>query len=576
MQKIRLRLVRQHAPWLVAAAVFGVCAWLTAWQEPEHEQQAFVLALLFCTFGMLLFAFGRVAIALVLSGGLFLALKSLSVLKLRYLDSPLEAADFIYYVRTSLWDTVRRYPHLLGLGITLILVVPPLLWLIWRWDLRVFPRVRRGVRLLLRAAGVAVFALFFEFCLWPAGPFAAVHARGVWEKLSDDAQLTNFFVNINDERVSMPAMSDDATAAAAWQGSTAGRPGVRPAPYPDIVQVLEESTFDPADFDACTVPYCHVAMLGVDANTRGHGMLRVHTFGGGTWVSEFAALTGMPHDIFGPGGSYAPFVLAPHVHDSLPLQLKRLGYLTVAIYPTNGAFLNGRNAYQFYGVDHMYDAIQLKMDEWEQSDTQMFQAAKQVYDQLTRDGTRKPGQPVFMMILTINQHGPHNIDPRPTLPPPFNHPVLQGLDTASAFNFDTYLARLRDSDTGMQLLEHDFLQRSQPTLLVHFGDHQPSFDGLIRPLQRHLPDGLRPYQDYLTYYTVKTNFPTAPLPSYPMLDIAYLPGMVLQAAGLPEDAYFTANTMLRDRCNGLYMDCPLTDLIKSYHGWIFGHLHVYQ
>ncbi len=576
MPKLLFRLLRNHAPWLLAVVFFCVCLWLTAWQEPEREQQAFVTALLLCVAGVLLFVFGRVATALVVAGGLFLALKGLSVLKLRYLDSPLEAADFVYYLRTSLWDTLQRYPHLLGLGLTLAVSVPLLLWLVWRWDLRLFPRLRRGPRWGVRVVGIVVCAALFQLCLRPAGPFAAVHARGVWEKLSDDAQLTNFFANIDDERVNLPSMADQGGAETTWQASLSGRPGTRPAPYPDIVQVLEESTFDPSDFDACTVSYCHVAMLGVDDATRGHGRLRVHTFGGGTWVSEFAALTGMPHDIFGPGGAYAPFVLAPHVRDSLPRQLQRLGYLTVAIYPTNGAFLNGRNAYRAYGVDHMFDAVQLKMDEWEQSDTQMFQAAKQVYDQLSRDGTRKPGQPVFMMILTINQHGPHNIDPRPTLPPPFNHPVLQGLDEASAFNFDTYLARLRDSDTGMQLLEHDFLQRPQPTVLVHFGDHQPSFDGLIRPLQRHLPEALRPYQDYLTYYTIKSNFPGPALPSYPMLDIAYLPGLVLQAAGLPEDAYFAASAMLRERCQGLYTDCPQADLVKSYHAWIFKRLQVYQ
>ncbi|WP_449422143.1 sulfatase-like hydrolase/transferase [Rhodanobacter lindaniclasticus] len=66
-------------------------------------------------------------------------------------------------------------------------------------------------------------------------------------------------------------------------------------------------------------------------------MLRTHSFGGGTWVSEFASLTGMPQDIFGPGGMYAPYLLAPHVRDTLPQLLRRLGYRTIAIYPTVGS-----------------------------------------------------------------------------------------------------------------------------------------------------------------------------------------------------------------------------------------------
>ena len=85
---------------------------MTALREPDLLQQAFVIALMVCAFGMLLFAFARPATALVVSGGLFLGLNFLSVLKLRYLDSPLMPADFIYYARSSLLETLGHYPHL--------------------------------------------------------------------------------------------------------------------------------------------------------------------------------------------------------------------------------------------------------------------------------------------------------------------------------------------------------------------------------------------------------------------------------------------------------------------------------
>jgi len=413
--------------------------------------------------------------------------------------------------------------------------------------------------------------LAFLVCMLPSGPFAQVHNRGVWEKLSDDAQLTNFFINFDDARVHLPAMSSDAIAEQQWGSTAQGEPGSAHPPYPDIVQVLEESTFDPSIFTACGAPECHLPMFQPDARTRGTGVLRTHTFGGGTWVSEFATLTGMPQDIFGPGGMYAPYVLAPHVRDALAMQLRRLGYLTIAIYPTEGSFINGRNAYKSYGFDHLYDVNELKLDEWEETDKQMFDAAKRVYDQV-----KKPGQPVFIMILTINQHGPHDDLPLAQLPAPFNRGLLTGLSPAATINFSAYLSRLHDSDVAMRGLEHDFLDRAQPTLLVHFGDHQPSFEGMIRPMARTLPAALQPYRDYLTYYMLKSNYPGTPLPNYPMMDIAFLPSMLLQAAGLPTDPYFSALNDLRTRCNGLYDDCRIPGLIDSYHAWTFGRLHVYQ
>lgn len=570
MRRIRVRPTRAAVVTLSALLFFAGCLAATAMQEPLPLQQAFIAALMLCTVGVCLFLWARVAMALLVGGGLFLMLKFVSVLKLRYLESSLMPSDFIYYASTSLVDTLRHYPHLYVLGIGLCVGLPPLLYLVWRWDWRLpgrlSPRRAVGVRLV----GTALSVLAFWLCMLPSGPFAAVHSRNVWEKLSDDAQLTNFFVNFRDSEVTMPPMASDAVAERQWGATALGEPGATREPYPDIVQVLEESTFNPFNFGVCTVPQCRVSLFQPDARTRGTGLLRTHTFGGGTWVSEFATLTGMPQDIFGPGGMYAPFVLAPHVHDALALQLRRLGYLTIAIYPTEGSFINGRNAYRAYGFDHLYDASELGLEEWEETDKQMFDAAKRVYDKV-----RKPGQPVFVMILTLNQHGPHDDDPMSTLPLPYRN-LLHGLKPDAALDFDTYLSRLHDSGVAMRGLEHDFLDRPRPTVLVHFGDHQPSFDGIIRTLPRTLPAALQPYRDYLTYYMIKSNFAGAPLPRYPMLDIAFLPSMVLQAAGLPEDPYFSASTGLRDRCQGLYDDCAVPGLLSSYYGWIFGRLHVYE
>jgi phosphoglycerol transferase MdoB-like AlkP superfamily enzyme len=569
MREFSWRTARTPVVCGLGLAVFIGCLALAAWQEPMPLQQGFVGALMLCTVGIVLFVSGRFATGLLLAGGLFVALKSIAVLKLRYLDSQLMPSDFIYYLRSSLIDTLLHYPHLYSVGIGVLLVLPPLLILAWRWDWRVFGPLQPRAALFARTGGLLLSCLAFWLCMLPTGPFAQVHSRNVWEKLSDDAQLTNFFVSFRDAEVRLPPMSSDEVAEQAWGATAAGEPAGT-TPYPDIVQVLEESTFDPSIYTGCNVPACRVSMFRPDARTRGTGLLRTHTFGGGTWVSEFASLTGMPQDIYGPGGMYAPYVLAPHVRDGLPQMLRRLGYLTIAIYPTAGSFINGRNAYQAYGFDHLYDVNELGLVEWDESDKQMFDAAKSVYDKV-----KKPGQPVFVMILTLNQHGPHDDTPMSSLPPPFRN-LLHGLKPGVALEFDTYLSRLHDSAVAMRGLEHDFLDRAHPTVLLHFGDHQPSFGGMIRHLPRTLPPALRTNRDYLTYYMIKSNFVGPPLPQYPMLDIAFLPSMVLQAAGLPRDPYFSASTQLRNRCRGLYDDCTVPGLVDSYHGWVFGRLHVYQ
>jgi phosphoglycerol transferase MdoB-like AlkP superfamily enzyme len=573
VKRFPFRHLRAFVP-LFAITFFVFCAYNTALLEPGLLQQAYILTLMLCVVGALAFLFGRISLALFLGGGLFLGLKFISVVKLRYLESPLMPADFIYFARDSLLETLEHYPNLLGLSVTLCIGAPLICWLVWWLDYRPLAGLRHQSSIIVRAAGIFAFIGAFWICLLPGGPFKPIYAKGLWKTLSDDAHLTNFFELIHDSRAQLPARSEAPSAEQLWAPTVkeSAREGHELAKTnPDIILVLEESTFDPSNFTGCTIPQCHVGMFQPDQYTRAHGPLRTHTFGGGTWVSEFAVLSGMPQNIFGPAGMYAPYVLAPRLRDSLPMQLRRDGYLTIAVYPVGGSFINARNAYRAYGFDKFYDVNDIGLRMWHTSDSQLFAAARKVYDE-----NRKSGKPIFIMVLTMGQHGPHDTLPLSRLPTPFDKGLLPDLSASQQLNLSTYLSRLQDSNEGMTQLESYFLHRPEPTVIVHFGDHQPSFGGLIRDMPRTLPAELAPYKDNLTYFMLKTNFATSRLPAPPMLDIAYLPSMVLQAARLRQDPYFSALRGLETRCNGRYVDCPDKSLLTSFYGWIFDHLHVYE
>src|SRR3546814_10553080 len=61
----------------------------------------------------------------------------------------------------------------------------------------------------------------------------------------------------------------------------------------------------------------------------------------------------------------------------------------------------------------------------------------------------------------------------------------------------------------------------------------------------------------------------APRFHYPMLDIVYLGGLLLQAGAVPENRYYTANRLLRERCAGRYQECADPTLVPSYHDYVF-------
>lgn len=559
---------------LLAIGFFGFCVWNSALLELLPIQQGFVFCLTLGVAGVIGFASARIGLALVASGALFFALKFIAVMKLRYLAAPLVPADFVYFARESLLETLKQYPNLYAVLLGTSVILPVMLGVLWYFDLRFLPPLRKGLGSIgLRLAGIGLSVLGLWWCLQPGGPFTSVYQSSVWNTVSGKTQLSGFFVAIDKMTAHLPERSDAETAARDWAASsTPANTGANDATtHPDIVLVLEESTFDPRDLVACDIAQCEVDLFAPDADTRGHGPLRVHTFGGSTWVSEFSVLTGLPQTLFGPAGAYAPFVLAPRMQDSLPRQLRRLGYQTIAVYPVAGSFLNARNAYNAYGFDHFLDASDLGIEVWHTGDAQMFAAARKVYEQYKR-----PGQPVFLMVLTLEQHGPHDGRALTELPPPFNQELLPNLPATEALNLSTYLASLHRSSEAMRGLQKDFLQRPQPTVLVHFGDHQPAFGGLIRRMPRTLPTSLQDEKDYITYYMIKSNFASRPLPEYPVLDIAFLPSLLLDAADLPQGAYFSASSLLRERCEGRYDTCPDSALMASYHAWVFDHLGIYR
>ena len=432
----------------------------------------------------------------------------------------------------------------------------------------------RAVRGVVRLLGTLACVALLLVALIPAGPFEGVFNKPMWITINDKSFLTDFFTSFNDTVVTRPEIPAKIDYKPGWKLE---RPLQAPATKPDVVAILEESTFDPRILKACTLPECKRRMFDADKYTRAHGLLTVHTFGGGTWTSEFAVLTGLAHTLFGAAGLYAPYNLAPRVDHTLPRMLRAAGYRAIAIYPMTGDFLNARNAYDYYGFDAFYDGTEYGLG-WTSHDADLLEVFERVYADEKRV---HPDTPLFVFMLTLHQHGPH-MTPLAELPPPYDKPLFPGrfkpkaLDEWLNMNLGNYLERLGQSDAMLADLEKFLLDGQHPAVLAHFGDHQPSFDGAINEIPKDVPKEAGPIAHWVTYYMIKSNFPVRQRYDYPVLDISFLGSLVLDVAGVPKDAYYQANTLLRERCKGRYLDCKDTKLVASYHDYIFatlGELH---
>lgn len=229
--------------------------------------------------------------------------------------------------------------------------------------------------------------------------------------------------------------------------------GYQPAPtvelrppaegLPDIFLVLEESTFPPSMLQP---DYKEEKLFAADG-TAG-GPLHVHTFAGGTWRTEFSVTVGMKPQEFGGDGLYVFHQLEGRIKRSIFSELKKLGYRTMVFYPVPGSFINASAFYASIGVDEFNDPPSLGVGtgwDWKFPDTVLYDAMLKKLD-----GVKEP---VVALLVTINQHGPHDItDP-----------------------MSDYVARYQSSDHAYKSFIGALEKRGRKAGVVAFGDHQPSF-----------------------------------------------------------------------------------------------------
>ena len=479
------------------------------------------------------------------------------------------------------WQDVRFFFRQFADNVGVLVTQPTLVWcavaalgfailacfMAWRWNP---PGRRVGWQAPIAAAALAALLVAHSGGLF-AKEVTKLSTSGAWfvvEGLLARPALA-FFATASLE----PRWSVEATDTTAFRHDSLKllSSGGKTTPA-DIVVFLQESQFNPATIAGCPATLCGLDAFGADSNTVAHGPLQVHVFGGGTWSSEFAFHTGVPHDAFGPAGEFAPFSVAPHVKRSFVRSLRAAGYRTVALYPTPGGMMNGRVAYAGYGFDEFLDASQLGLPEdWGTPDALVHEAARRV---LALE--RKRDQPVFLFALTIFNHAEHGVRME-RVPVELVTEVSREFTVASeARSVADYLWRSREFERELRLTRAAVLGTPRPAVLAWFGDHQPPFANAValRARMRSLPTetGTVPAR-YQTWYEVSSNRPErVPAKAPRALDLVFLPGLLAQSAGAPIDDWLAANIAARTQCGGVLEACRMPKVREAYLSYLWGDL----
>jgi hypothetical protein len=302
---------------------------------------------------------------------------------------------------------------------------------------------------------------------------------------------------------------------------------------PDIVVIQSESFFDPRivrgyENANLTPNLKRLAQEGMS------GPLHVPTYGGGTIRTEFEVLTGLSLRYF--SNMQFPYL---QMHDkvvpSMVRTLRAHGYETVAIHGNDPTFWNRNTAFKALGFDRFVSQSSFPanaaMDGKYMADSAM---TDEIMAQL-----KDYGPPQFLFAISLEAHGPYDVPPKDSAARDAI-PVPAAVDAKDKVEMQTYLYHMEHADAELGRLAELLGKRSRPTLLLFYGDHLPGLTGAYRATG--FVDGQDMLSQAGTWLLIDPRNPGQP--QHEEMASWMLPGLLLERAGIHDDAYFALTQVL--------------------------------
>lgn len=235
------------------------------------------------------------------------------------------------------------------------------------------------------------------------------------------------------------------------------------------------------------------------------GSLCVPVFGSMTSNSEFEFLTGDSVSLLQTNSIAYQFNVKPNTY-GLVSTLKSQGYETVAMHPYPGENWNRIEAYRNMGIDEFYD-----INEYEDSEQlRNYVSDQSDYEKLIQqvENKKNPEDKLFLFNVTMQNHGGYD-----SLYDNFDQEVWLTGDLKGKYpKADQYLSLMKRSDDALEYLISYFENSSEPTMIVLFGDHQPSVEDEFFDEISGIPSAEVPAKDRLMWYQtpfiIWTNYET--------------------------------------------------------------------
>ena len=258
--------------------------------------------------------------------------------------------------------------------------------------------------------------------------------------------------------------------AAGWE--TGEQPGL--GKDVNIIMVMNEAFSDITDGSMFNwaegddpLPNLHALQNDPHALT---GHIVVPGFAGGTANTEFDVLTGMQTNALSDTTTSAMRVINRNL-DSLFRVFDADGYRTSFYHPGDAWFYNRENVYRWLGAEHEVFAKDMKDLEYKGrwvTDDYMAGQIEQEFETAVSEG-----RPLFNYTTTIQNHMSYTADKYGeghTFAPVS---VTADISDETRTMLEVYTEGVRDADAMLGRLTAYFAERSEPVVLVFYGDHLP-------------------------------------------------------------------------------------------------------
>ncbi|MBM6897364.1 LTA synthase family protein [Pseudoflavonifractor capillosus] len=298
----------------------------------------------------------------------------------------------------------------------------------------------------------------------------------------------------------------------------------------NVIAIMNESWADYEDYGNLTLSEPVMDYIkSLDNAVFGHAYSSV--FGAGTSSCEFEFLTGNSM-AFLPTGS-APY--QQYVKDetqSMASLLGELGYRTLAFHPGEETSWNRNKAYPLMGFDEMKFRKDMNVPQLEEhaylSDYSDFQQIIWEFE------NKKAGEPLFLFNVTYQNHGGYEEADYPT--------EVTLTDCPGQYpRAEQYLTLANKTDEYFKVLVDYFSTYEEPTIIVMFGDHQPSVEQEFLDKAYGVAQADMTMEEYMAKFKVPfviwSNRPLDTENASELTSLNFLGQHVLNYAGVETDLY---------------------------------------